>query len=173
MPAVAAGFVFTHHDRRRLAAALRRVRDARHCRRLQAVLLVAEGRLVSEAAALLKASRSWVTKTLARYCRRGCPDDLAEKPRAGRPPLAPALSGDLLTVALEADPLAFGYAASGWTAPLLAAHLREFFGASAAVSVRTLRRRLHAAGLAWKRPRYVFGAKEPHRAQKKGRSCAV
>ena len=124
MPAVAAGFVFTHHDRRRLAAALRRVRDARHCRRLQAVLLVAEGRQASEVAALLKASRSWVTKTLARYCRRGCPDDLVEKPRAGRPPLAPALSGDLLTVALEADPLAFGYTASGWTAPLLAAHLK-------------------------------------------------
>ena len=87
--------------------------------------------------------------------------------------LAPALPRDLLTVALEAEPLAFGYAASGWTAPLLAAHLRALFGASAAVSVRTLRRRLHAAGLAWKRPRYVFAAKEPHRAQKKGRSCAA
>ena len=173
MPVVAAGFVFTHHNRRRLAATLRRVRDARHCRRLQAVLLVAEGGQASEVAALLKASRSWVTKTLARYCRRGYPDDLAEKPRAGRPPLAPALSGDLLTVALQADPLVFGYAATGWTAPLLATHLRELFGESATVSVRTLRRRLHAAGLAWKRPRYVFGAKEPHRAQKKGRSCAV
>ena len=110
---------------------------------------------------------------LARYRRRRCPDDLAEGSRSGRPPLAPALSSTLLTVALQADPLAFGYAASGWTAPLLAAHLREFFGASAAVSVRTLLRRLHAAGLAWKRPRNVFGAKEPHRAQKKGRSCAV
>ncbi len=114
-----------------------------------------------------------MTKTLARYRQRRCPGDLAEQPRAGRPPLAPALSGDPLTVALQADPLAFGYAASGWTAPLLAAHLRRLFGASAAASVRTLRRRLHAAGLAWKRPRYVFGAKEPHRAQKKGRSCAA
>ena len=169
MPAVAAGFVFTHHDRRRLAAAMRRVRDARHCRRLQAVLLVAEGRQVGEVAA----SRRWVTKTLARYRQRRCPDDLAEKPRTGRPPLAPTLSGDLLTVALQADPLAFGYAATGWTAPLLATHLRELFGESATVSVRTLRRRLHAAGLAWKRPRYVFGNKEPHRTQKKGRSCAA
>ena len=172
MPAIAAGFVFTHHDRRRLAAALRRVRDARHCRRLQAVLLVAEGRQVGAVAALLKASRRWVTKALARYRQHRDPDDLAEQPRAGRPPLAPALARDLLTIALQADPLAFGYAASGWTAPLLATHLRELFGASASVSVRTLRRRLHAAGLAWKRPRYVFGTKEPHRAQKKGRSCA-
>ena len=131
------------------------------------------GRLVSEAAALLKASRSWVTKMLARYRRRRCPDDLAEGSRSGRPPLAPALSSTLLTVALQADPLAFGYAASGWTVPLLAAHLRDFCGDQAGVSVRTLRRRLHAAGLAWKRPRYVFGTKEPHRAQKKGRSCVV
>lgn len=152
---------------------MRRVRDARHCRRLQAVLLVAEGRQVGEAAALLKASRSWVTKMLGRYRRRRSVEDLAEKPRAGRPPLAPALSCDFLAVALQADPMAFGYAATGWTAPLLAAHLRELFGERAALSVRTLRRRLHAAGLAWKRPRYVFGAKEPHRAQKKGRSCAA
>ena len=93
MPAVAAGFVFTHHDRRRLAAALRRVRDARHCRRLQAVLLVAEGRQVGEVAALLKASRRWVTKTLARYRQRRCPDDLAESRRVGRPPLAPVALG--------------------------------------------------------------------------------
>ena len=173
MPVIAAGFVFTHHDRRRLVAALRRVRDARHCRRLQAVLLVAEGRQVGEVAALLKASRRWVTKTLACYRQRRSVDDLAEKPRVGRPPLAPALSRALLNVALEADPLVFGYAASGWTAPLLAVHLRAFFGPPATVSVRTLRRRLHAAGLAWKRPRYVFAAKEPHRAQKKGRSCAA
>ena len=112
-------------------------------------------------------------KPLARYRLRRCPDDLAEGNRSGHPPLAPALSATLLTVALQANPLAFGYAASGWTAPLLAVHLRAFFGPPATVSVRTLRRRLHAAGLAWKRPRYVFGAKEPHRAQKKGRSCAA
>ena len=170
MPAIAAGFVFTHHDRRRLTVALRRVRDARHCRRLQAVLLVAEGRQVGEVAALLKASRRWVTKTLARYRQRRLVGDLAEGIRVGRPPLAGVLSGDLLAVALQADPLAFGYAAAGWTTPLLAAHLRELFGASAVVSVRTLRRRLHAAGLRWKRPRFVFAAPAPHVAQKKGRS---
>ena len=152
---------------------MRQTRDARHCRRLQAVLLVAEGRQAGEVAALLKASRRWVTKTLACYRQRRCPGDLAEKPRAGRPPLAPALTRNLLCRRLHTCTPPFGHAPSGWTAPLLAAHLREFFGPPAAVSVRTLRRRLHAAGLAWKRPRYVFEAKEPHRAQKKGRSCAA
>jgi transposase len=171
MPQLAAGYVFTHHDRRRLTAALRRVRDARHYRRLLAVWLVAHGYSASAAAALLKASRRWMTKVLARYRRRRCPADLAEGKRAGRPRVAAGLSAEQLKAVLRTDPLSLGYAASGWTAPLLAAHLRR--GGSDPLSVWTLRRRLHAAGLAWKRPRYVFATKEPHRAQKKGRSRAV
>ena len=71
---------------------------------------------------------------------------------------------------LHTDPASLGYAANGWTVPLLAAHLRR--GGIGPLSVWTLRRRLHAAGLVWKRPRYVFAQKEPHRAQKKGRSRA-
>ena len=169
MPAIAAGFVFTHHDRRRLKAALRRVRDARHGRRLQAVLFVAEGQGVGGTAALLKASRRWVTKALARYRARRRPDDLAEGKRSGRPPLAPTLSAERLAKVLHTDPLTLGYAAASWTAPLLAAHLRRGDQAEG-LSARTVRRRLQAAGLAWKRPRYVFGQKEPHRAQKKGPS---
>jgi transposase len=169
MPKLAAGYVFTHHDRPRLTAALRRVRDARHYRRLQAVLLVAEGHGIGGAAALLKTSRRWVTKAVARYRAHRCPQELAEAERSGRPRLAPGLSAERLTEVLRADPLALGYAASGWTTPLLAAHLRRAAKGNESISVRTLRRRLHAARLAWKRPRYVFGHKEPHRAQKKGR----
>ena len=151
---------------------MRQVRDARHCRRLPAVLHVAEGCSVGETMALLKAGRRWVTKALALYRVRRDPQDLAEKPRAGRPPIAPARFAENLAVTLQVNPLLLGYAASGWTVPLLAAHLHRL-GQSEAMSVRTLRRRLHAAGLAWKRPRYVFGAKEPHRTQKKARSSAA
>jgi transposase len=172
MPKLAAGFVFTHHDRRRLTRALRRARDARHCRRVQAVLLVAEGHGVGGTASLLKASRRWVTKALARYRARRCPADLAEGQRSGRPRIAPGLSTERLAELLHTDPLSLGYAAASWTAPLLAAHLRRG-GEAEGLSARTLRRRLHAAGLAWKRPRYVFGQKEPHRAQKKGASRAA
>ena len=169
MPKLAAGYVFTHHDRRRLRAALRRVRDVRHHRRLQAVLLVAEGYSIGAAAALLKASRRWITKAVARYRAHRCPQDLAEAKRSGRPRVAPSLSAEQLTEVLRTDPLALGYAATGWTAPLLAAHLRRL-NTDESISARTVRRRLHAARFAWKRPRYVFGRKEPHRAQKKGRS---
>src|SRR4051794_40200426 len=172
MPKLAAGFVFTHHDRRRLTTALRRVCDARHCRRVQAVLLVAEGHGGGGTATLLKASRRWVTQALARYRARRCPADLAEGRRSGRPRLAPGLSTEGLAGVLHTEPLSLGYAAASWTAPLLAAHLRRG-GEAEGLSARTLQRRLHAAGLAWKRPRYVFGQKEPHRAQKKGASRAA
>ena len=171
MPLIAAGFVFTHRDRRRLTSALRRVRDVRHYRRLQAVLLVAEGHSVGATASLLKGSRRWVTKALARYRARRCPQDLAEDKHSGRPPRASGLSAERLATLLQTDPMSFGYAAVGWTAPLLAAHLRRC-GEVETLSARRLRERLHAAGLAWKRPRYVFSQKEPHRAQKKGLSYA-
>jgi transposase len=172
MPAIAAGFVFTYHDRRRLQTARRRARDARHYRRLQAVWFVAEGHRVGATAELLNASRRWVTKALARYRARRCPEDLAEGERSGRPRVAPGLSGERLTELLQTDPMSLGYAAVGWTAPLLSAHLRRC-GEADSLCERTMRARLHAAGLAWKRPRYVFGQKEPHRAQKKGPSRAA
>src|SRR3954451_5323056 len=57
MPAIAAGFAFTYQDRRRLKAAMRPVRDARHYRRLEAVWLVAEGHSVGATDHLLNASR--------------------------------------------------------------------------------------------------------------------
>ena len=172
MPLIAAGFVFTRHDRRRLTAALGRVREVRHYRRLQAVLLVAEGHSVGATASLLKGSRRWVTKALARYRARRCPQDLAEGKHSGRPPRAPGLSAERLTALLQTDPMSLGYAAVGWTAPLLSAHLCRC-GEADSLCDRTMRERLHAADLAWKRPRYVFGQKEPHRAQKKGRSRAA
>jgi transposase len=87
----------------------------------------------------------------------------------GRPPLAADLSAKRLVEELKKQPLEFGYAATVWTAPLLSAHLRGRYGYE--ISARTLRRRLHAAGLRWKRPRYVFARKEPNRAQKKGLLC--
>jgi transposase len=168
MPKLAAGFVFTHHDRRRLMAALQRARDARHYRRLQAVWLVAQGYSASTVTGLLRASRRWMTQVLARYRRRRCPADLADAKRSGRPRVAAGLSAQQLMGVLRTDPRTLGYAASGWTAPLLAAHLRR--SGMGPLSVWTLRRRLDAADFAWKRPRYVFAQKEAHRAQKKGPS---
>jgi len=159
-------FCFSWQDRRRLAAAMRRVQDVRHFRRLQALWLVAQGFCSREAAAILGATQQWVNKWLSRYWQRRRPEDLADGRRTGRPLLAADLSAERLVEELGKQPLECGYAATVWTAPLLAAHLRERYGCK--LSERTLRRRLHAAGFRWKRPRYVFAQKEPNRAQKKG-----
>src|SRR5215210_9435519 len=142
-------FCFSWQDRRRLAAAMRRVKDVRHFRRLQALWLVAQGCRSREAAAILGATPQWVNKWLSRYWQRRRPQDLADGRRTGRPPLAADLSAQCLVEELQKQPLEFGYAATVWTAPLLAAHLCERYGSE--ISERTLRRRLHAAGLGWKR----------------------
>jgi transposase len=63
-----------------------------------------------------------------------------------------------------------GYNTTGWTVALLARHPGQKYGCP--IAARTLRRRLHRLGLRWKRPRYVYATKDPHRAQKKGRLFA-
>src|SRR5215210_2515617 len=156
-------FFFTGGDQKRLALAMQKVSDVRHYRRLQAVWLVAEGNSAGQAAALLKASRRWVCKCLAAYQRRCCPEDLAEGKHSGRPPKAGGIHGTgKIMATLQHTPLELGYASTVWTAPLLAAHLRLAHGCF--LSERTVRRRLHAAGFRWKRPRYVFAQKDPDRA---------
>ena len=152
---------------------MKRTTSARLYRRLQAVWLAGEGHSATQVAAITGASARSVQYWCATWRRskahRHPQKALAEKPRLGRHPLLPALDRARLLGELATDPLALGYAATNWTVPLLAAHLR---GQGCPISPRTLRRRLHAAGLRWKRPRFVFAEPAPHVAQKKGRSCA-
>jgi hypothetical protein len=54
---------------------------------------------------------------------------------------------------------------------LLAKHFSEKYGCP--ISPATLRRRMRHLGLRWKRPRYAYATKDPHRAQKKGGSFAA
>jgi transposase len=162
---------FTWRERRRLSTAMRDVRDARQHRRLMAVWLIAQDQSAGEVAGLLGCSYRWVNKCLARYLERRCPQDLAERPRAGRPRASVVLTAERLRDIVQSDPFLWGYASTTWTVPLLTTHLKEHLGC--VLSKHTLRRRMREAGLRWKRPRYVFSNKEPHRAQKKGRSCAI
>ncbi len=64
-----------------------------------------------------------------------------------------------------------GYSATTWTAPLLASYCAERFDCT--LSPRTLRRRLHAWGYRWKRPRYVYSERATHLPQKKGLSTVA
>lgn len=162
---------FTARDLRRLESALRQARDARLYRRLQAVLLVARGAAASEVAATVGASRQSIYNWLAQYATARRAESLRDGTRAGRPRSAAELTRELLLAELARDPLALGYSTRVWTVALLATHLRERCGCS--VTARTLRRRMREAGLRWKRPRYVLSERDPHAAQKKGRSCGA
>jgi transposase len=164
-----AGFVvrrFSLAARGWLERALLAAREARLYRRIEAVLLVAEGQTISAAARRVRAPRLSVRRWVERYWAVRDAAGLAERPRDGRPRAAPQLTPHRLAAALACDPRSCGYQATGWTVPLLGRHLRQGHGIT--VSARTLRRRLHEAGYRWKRPRYVFAERAAHLAQRKG-----
>jgi transposase len=157
---------FDQYDRQRLARALARATDLRFFRRLQAVLLVARGFAVFDAAGITAAKANAVYDWLRLYLRTHDPDNLRDAPRSGRPRVAGRITDTRIIREFRRDPLRLGYNTTGWTVALLARHLARKYGCP--ISARTLRRRMHALGLRWKRPRYVYADKDPHRAQKKG-----
>src|SRR3712207_2824769 len=153
-------------DRRRLAAGLETAREARGYRRVEALLLVAEGQSVAEATRRCHVDRSSVHRWLGRYGAGRDATALADRPRRGRPRRSGRLTPRRLAAALARDPRRCGYRATSWTVPLLAHYLAAQDGI--AIGARTLRRRLHEAGYRWKRPRYVYAGRAAHLAQKKG-----
>ncbi|HVX86732.1 MAG TPA: winged helix-turn-helix domain-containing protein [Phycisphaerae bacterium] len=162
---------FDGHDVRRLRRAIKDAKQGRYCRRLMTVLLVAQGHRPGKVARLTGQARRTVSLLLGRYAKRRRPSDLADRPRKGRPRATPALTASRLKREYGHDPLALGYMATEWTVPLLAGHLCRQCGLP--VTSRTLRRRMKALGLVWKRPRYVYHPADPHRPQKKGRWFAA
>jgi transposase len=162
---------FDQHDRQRLAGTLRRATDVRTYRRVQAVLLVARGYFVTEVAQLIGAKPAAIYDWIGRYRRSHRPDSLADAPRSGRPRVATAITDARIKAQFRRDPLRLGYSTTGWTVALLAKHLGRVYDCP--IGARTLRRRMRALGLRWKRPRYVYAEKDPHRVQKKGGSFAA
>ena len=164
-------FEFTGRDRRRLRQAMRQAASARLFRRLQAVLRVAEGESVTQAAGAASVDRSTVHRWVERYRQRRRVEDLVDVPSSGRPFQAEELDETLLAQVLAEDPREHGLLATTGTVPLLTTHLGTVHGC--VMSERTLRRRLHDYGWRWKRPRYVYHERARHVAQKKGRLCAA
>ena len=162
---------FTGHDRRRLANALRQAQEVKVYQRIQAVLLIAQGYSVDEVARIVGSQRRSVYDWMHRYLDHHRVADLYDAPRIGRPPTAPQITKARILRELARDPLKLGYNTTVWTVPLLASHLSRRYDAQ--ITPRTLRRRMKEVGLRWKRPRHVYATKDPHRAQKKGRSSDV
>jgi transposase len=157
---------FSSSDRRRLERALSVAREARLYRRIEAVLLVAEGQPIREAARRVRATRLSIRGWVKRYLATHDAAALADHPRRGRPRSALRLTPCRLATALARDPRGCGYRATSWTVSLLRQYLQQRHGIT--VSARTLRRRLHEADYRWKRPRYVYAGRAVHLPQKKG-----
>lgn len=157
----------TRYDRARLRRALQHVEDVRVYRRAQALLLVTEGYTLAQAAHVTGLSRPTVHFWLERYVRARRVEALRDEPRRGRPPVATCITAEQILLELGSPPSDWGYSTHTWTVALLANHLERRYGCP--INPHTLRRRMRAMGLRWKRPRYVYSEKAPHLPQKKER----
>ena len=157
---------FTKQDLQQLTAAMDRVNKASEYRRLQAVWLVAQGHTVAEVAQLIHTPERSVYRWVEKYLKTHSISALAHREGGGRPETATRITKARILRELSRDPLKLGYNTNVWTVALLAHRLSQIHQCQ--ITARTLRRRMKEIGLVWKRPRYVFITKDPHRAQKKG-----
>jgi transposase len=155
----------TATERAELEAAQRRHRNVRHWRRYQAVLLRAAGMPVTVIARTLGCCEDSVTNW-ANAWRRGGLAAVHEGAHAGAVRRLDAAGEQRLVEVLTSDPQVAGYAATGWTVPLLRTELAK---AGWTASERTIRRTLHRLGWTWKRPQFVLGRPDPAYAEKKSR----
>lgn len=164
------GFDFRASDRRKLGLYLRKGLDKAAHLRVLAVYRMCCGVSVSALADQLQVSRQAIYKWVRLYCASHDPVQLLSPHRSGRPRQYDPISKERIVEALRLDPSALGFASGTWTVALLAGYLNERYATH--ISAHTLRRRMKELGLRYKRPKYVYEEKEPHLAQKKGRSSA-
>src|SRR5919202_5040245 len=110
-------------DRKRLAAALASARGAGVYRRVEALLLVAEGQTVAEAARRCHVDHSSVLRWLGQYGAVRNAAALVDRRRSGRPRQGGRLTPRRLAAVLARDPRRCGYRTTSWTVPLLAHYL--------------------------------------------------
>ncbi|EPC4037709.1 helix-turn-helix domain-containing protein, partial [Aeromonas salmonicida] len=106
-------------QRRRIHKIIHATRDKGHARRLMAILLLHEGRTVTDVHHLTGAARSTIGRWLRWYRDEGI--DALEALPAGRAPVLPiAKMVTLLVLLMQFSPQDFGYQRSRWCTELLA-----------------------------------------------------
>jgi transposase len=130
----------------------------RVAKRLQAVVLNAEGRTSGDIAAILKAPRSKVSEWLAHYEQHGV-EGLLEGQRSGRPPELSPVQRQQLGDFLDSGPVAYGLDCGVWTSPMIAWLIEEEFGV--AYHPGHVRKLLHGLGFSVQRPRRVLARADP------------
>ncbi len=156
----------TRRDAETLQVFLKQITDKRTYVRGLTLCLLAEGYTIRWVTENLNVNRREVYRWLHTYLNGRDPYSLHDRPRSGRPRVAPELTDKRILSALAKDPRKQGFLHNAWTVATLAQYLNDRYGTQ--VSAATLRRRMHAIGLRYKLPKYVYEEKEPNRAQKKG-----
>ena len=157
-------FGLTASQRRWLRGKLNHCEDARHYRRLLAILEVDRGEPVAEVARRLAVSRQSVHNWVRLFRDDPLLSVLEDQPRRGRPTIRDESLRKALRKWLSKSPEKFGYPSASWTVPILLEQIRKNLRKE--ISDDTLRRELHDLDYSWKRSRYVL-APDPDREKKK------
>jgi transposase len=145
--------------------------DRNHWKRIRALLMLAEGRNVSETARALGTTRQSVYNWIHSYRRHPAPEGLADRPRPGRPPRLSAADRAVLRRLLDEErPADHGYDAPEWTVRLLLKQIERELGVR--LSGGALRRTLHRMGYRWTGTRFAREAAAERRAEKKLQTAA-
>ncbi len=152
-------------DRKRLFEVYRRGTDPEQRLRAHILLLLDAGQPWALIAALLFTSTATVNRWRKRYLAEGVAAIAGR--RAWRVAVREWWVGLALRWVLERSPTEFRFVRSRWTCEAVAVLLREDYRVR--VSRETVRRRLRAHDLVYRRPRPVLGPKDPAHAVKLGK----
>ena len=150
-------------ERRRIAKKIHKTKDKDHCRRLNAILLLAEGHTVTAVSKLLAAARSSIGRWVSWYTE--CGIEGLESSTRGREPTLPFFQiAAVLTALLELTPQDLGYQRSRWSTELMAIEINRVFELK--VHSSTIRRWLPKLGIVWRRAAPTLHIKDPDKEAK-------
>src|SRR5262245_29139753 len=156
-------------DRKTLLAVYRRGADPEHRLRAHILLQLDDEVAWSVIVTLLFTSTTTVNRWRRRYLEEGVAGITGR--RAWRAHVREWWVGLVLRWMLECSPTRFGFVRSRWTCEAVAVLLWQDYRVR--VSRETVRRRLRAHDLVWRRPRPVLGPKDPAYAVKLGKIRAL
>ena len=143
----------THKRLVRLSKEAERDGAYRVAKRLQAVVLNAEGHSSGEIARILKAPRSKASEWLRVYEESGI-EGLLEGHRSGRPAGLDEKQLQQLADILDSGPVAYGLDTGIWTSPMITWIIEEEFGTQ--YHPGHVRKILHEIGFSVQRPKRVL-----------------
>lgn len=143
----------TEEELQAVEAAIRRDKRPEVRQRCTAIHLLHLGHKPEQVAEMQVVSIPTVYAWINRW-RRGGVEELATKPRSGRPPKADEGYRQLLSEVIEKDPEELGYEFRVWTIERLRAHLAKETGID--LSETRLRVLLKREGYRYRRPRHAL-----------------